>query len=100
MSVLLAAGEPVTDGELRDHMVTLLAVGQETTATQLAWFFERVLRCPDVLRAVTQAAACGDRQVLDAAINEAVRARPATMDLGRFTTEPWEAGGYQDPPAR
>jgi cytochrome P450 len=97
VSVLLAGGEPVTDSELRDHMVTLLAVGQETTATQLAWFFERVLRCPDALRAVTAAALGSDRQVLDAAINEAVRSRPTTMDLGRYTVEPWDADGYRIP---
>ncbi|HYQ64494.1 cytochrome P450 [Actinophytocola sp.] len=97
VSVLLAGGEPVTDAELRDHLVTLLAVGQETTATQLAWLFERVLRCPDALRAVTSAAHRGDRQVLDAAINEAVRSRPSTMDVGRIALEPWEAGGYRVP---
>jgi cytochrome P450 len=100
VSVLLAGAEPVTDAEVRDHLVTLLAVGQETTATQLAWFFERVLRCPDALRAVTAAARGGDpgdRQVLDAAVHEAVRARPTTLDVGRIALEPWHADGYRVP---
>ncbi len=97
VSVLLAGAEPMTDSELRDHLVTLLAVGQETTATQLAWFFERVLRCPDAVRAVTAAALGGDPQVLDAAINEVVRVRPTTMDLGRYAVEPWDADGYRIP---
>ncbi len=97
VSVLLDSGDGLTDAELRDHMVTLLAVGQETTATQLAWFFERVLRSPGALPAVTAAARGGDRQVLDAAINEAIRARPTTMDVGRIALEPWEADGYRVP---
>ncbi|MGB3442548.1 MAG: cytochrome P450 [Actinophytocola sp.] len=97
VSVLLSSGEPVTDAELRDHLVTLLAVGQETTATQLAWLFERLLRCPGALGAVTSATHRGDREVIDAAINEAVRARPTTMDVGRVALEPWEANGYRVP---
>lgn len=97
VSVLLAGPEPVSDSELRDHMVTLLAVGQETTGTQLAWLFERLLRCPDALRAVTDAVEGGDGKVLDSAINEAVRARPTTMDLGRVALGEWEADGHRIP---
>ncbi len=90
-------GVPMSDAELRDHMVTLLAVGQETTATQLAWFFERVLRAPGVLRRVEAAVRDEDGKVLDAAIHEAIRARPTTLDLGRVTVERWEAEGYSFP---
>ncbi|MFC5286524.1 cytochrome P450 [Actinokineospora guangxiensis] len=103
VSALLACPEPVSDAELRDHMVTLLAVGQETTATQLAWLFERLLRLPDALAAVTAAAREADRadqngrDVLDAAVHEAIRSRPTTMDLGRVAVEPWEADGFTVP---
>jgi cytochrome P450 len=31
------AGEPLTDGELRDELLTLLVAGHETTATALSW---------------------------------------------------------------
>ena len=95
---LLLADEEVTDQELRDHLVTVLAVGQETTATQLAWFFERVLRTPDTLKQVTAAVEAGDEKFLDAAIHECIRVRPTTLDIGRVTTEPWRAGGYTIPP--
>src|SRR5215213_9759508 len=44
---LLAAG--LDDAELRDHLVTLLAAGHETTAGSLAWAIERLARAPDVL---------------------------------------------------
>lgn len=94
----LLTGEPCTDQELRDHLVTLLAVGQETTATQLAWFFERVLRAPDALRRITAAIEEGDGKLLDAAIHESIRVRPSTLDLGRVSTRTWRLDGYEFPP--
>ncbi|MEV6908448.1 cytochrome P450 [Amycolatopsis sp. NPDC051071] len=100
LSVLLGRdqdSENITDTELRDHLVTLLAVGQETTATQLAWFFERVLRAPGALQRVTAAVDGEDRQVLDAAIHEAIRTRPTTLDIGRIAVRPWEYDGYLFP---
>ena len=43
-SLLLAArdedGDPLTDSELRDELMTLLVAGHETTATALAWTLE------------------------------------------------------------
>lgn len=98
LSVLLARqGEPVSDEELRDHLVTLLAVGQETTATQLAWFFERVLRTPGALDQVRTAALGADSKVLDAAIHEAIRLRPSTLDVGRIAIRPWACGAWTFP---
>ena len=104
LSLLLAKGRDnpsgnpsVTDQELRDHLVTLLAVGQETTATQLAWFFERVMRAPGALKHVDAAVLNEDWKVLDAAIHEAIRARPTTLDIGRIATKEWTADGYVFP---
>ena len=52
LSMLLCArdeeGEPMTDGELRDELLTLLVAGHETTATALAWAFELLMRNPGV----------------------------------------------------
>ena len=49
-SLLLAAryedGEPMSDQELRDELLTLVLAGHETTANSLAWAFERLLRTP------------------------------------------------------
>lgn len=101
MSLLLAKGQDnpeLTDQELRDHLVTLLAVGQETTATQLAWFFERVLRAPGALGKVEAAVADEDWKYLEAAIHEAIRSRPTTLDLGRRSVDWWEHDGYSFPP--
>lgn len=50
LSLLLQAtdedGEPMTDGEVRDELVTMVGAGHETTATALAWAMERLLRTP------------------------------------------------------
>ena len=42
-------GRAMSDVELRDELITLLEAGHETTATALAWTFERLLRTPAVL---------------------------------------------------
>ncbi len=48
LSMLLDArhedGSPMSDQELRDELMTLLVAGHETTATSLAWAFERLVR--------------------------------------------------------
>ena len=66
-SMLLLArdedGEPMTDQELRDELVTLLVAGHETTATGLAWAFELLLRNPRVLERLRAALADGRRRV-------------------------------------
>jgi hypothetical protein len=39
-------GEPLTDRELRDELLTLVLAGFETTANSLAWTWERLVRNP------------------------------------------------------
>ena len=55
LSMLLEArhedGSPMSDQELRDELMTLLVAGHETTASTLAWAFERLTREPAVLGA-------------------------------------------------
>src|ERR671932_353845 len=46
-------GEPMTDQEVRDELVTLLVAGHETTATALGWTLERLVRHPHVLERLT-----------------------------------------------
>ena len=57
LSMLLQArdedGESMSDGELRDQLVTLLLAGHETTATGLAWAFNHLYRRPDALERLT-----------------------------------------------
>nr|WP_307851886.1 cytochrome P450 [Williamsia sp. CHRR-6] len=42
-------GAPMTDSEISDQLLTLVAAGHETTANTLAWAVERITRHPDVL---------------------------------------------------
>ncbi len=102
------AGEPMTDRELRDELMTALAAGHETTATALAWAFERILSHPHVydrLRAELLAAggidAAPDKLAslpyLDAVIKEVLRLRPVVPVVGRELQKPMRIGGYDLP---
>jgi cytochrome P450 family 135 len=92
--LLTAAGDEMTDLELRDHMVTLLLAGHETTATALAWSFHELARHPDILRKAQQAADDGDDAYLEAVAKEAMRRRPVIQNVARKLTEPTEVAGY------
>jgi cytochrome P450 family 110 len=48
MSARTQEGEPLTDNELRDELMTLLAAGHETTATALTWAFYWIHKFPGV----------------------------------------------------
>src|SRR3954449_9750393 len=72
LSMLLQAvdedGEPMTDHELRDELVTLLVAGHETTATGLSWAFDLLLHNPRVLARAREGGAGGT--YLDAVVKE------------------------------
>ncbi|WP_232662907.1 cytochrome P450 [Pseudonocardia sp. TRM90224] len=84
----------MSDGELRDQLMTLLLAGHETTATGLAWTLERLVRHPDVLAKAVRAAQDDDVEYLDALVKEILRVRPVIMDVARKLTAPVEVGGY------
>jgi cytochrome P450 len=90
-------GNPMTDEELRDELVTLLEAGHETTATALAWAFERLARHPDALARLTEELAAGEEGYLDAVVKETLRVRPVLSDVLRVPTEPMTLGSYEVP---
>jgi cytochrome P450 family 135 len=98
-SLLLAArdedGEPLSDEELRDELMTLLVAGHETTATAMAWTLERITRHPEVLERLQ--ADPDDGEYLDAVIKETLRLRPVVPAVGRKLVEPMEFGGWMLP---
>jgi cytochrome P450 len=106
MTMLLAArdeaGQPMTDRELRDELVTLLVAGHETTASALSWGFEQLVRAPATLARVTNAAVADDTAYLEATVKEILRRRPVlpiaqprrikqAVEIGGHTYEPGPA---------
>jgi cytochrome P450 family 135 len=100
LSMLLEArdeeGQPLTDLELRDELMTLLLAGHETTATALSWTLERLVRHPAVVQRLLAERRGGDGSdpYLDATIKEALRLRPVVTAVGRYLTAPLEIGGH------
>ena len=101
LALLLAVededGEGLSDAELRDELVTLLMAGHETTATALAWAFERLVRHPAALARAREEAAAGDGAYLEAVIRETLRARPVVIDVARTLAARATLGGYDLP---
>jgi cytochrome P450 len=99
LSLLLRArhedGSPMSDAELRDELMTLLTAGHETTATGLAWAFERLLRTPRVLDRLT--ASLDDDDYVDAVVKETLRVRPVIVDVARKLTRDTEVAGWKLP---
>ncbi len=87
-------GTGLSDDELRDELVTLLTAGHETTATALAWTFERVLRHTFVRERLEDELAAGETAYLDAVVKEALRVRPVIPSVGRVLTAPFAVGGH------
>jgi cytochrome P450 len=90
-------GSPMTDREVRDELLTLLVAGHETTATALAWAVERLIRHPDKLARLGEEVTAGEKDYLDAVVNETLRLRPVISLVARRLTEPVEIGGYRLP---
>jgi cytochrome P450 family 135 len=102
LSLLLAArdeeGEPLTDHELRDELMSLVLAGHETTANSLAWTFERLLRTPPAYSRLREAVRSGNRagaqEYVEATIHEGMRNRPVIPMIARLVMRPWRFGDY------
>ncbi|WP_375766482.1 cytochrome P450 [Archangium gephyra] len=113
LSLLMQArdeqGQPMSDRELRDEAITLLAAGHETTATTLSWAFHFVLQHPEVeekLRAeLRQVAGTGPLspekvnrlEYLDATLKETLRLVPVAPAVGRVLQRPMKVGEWDVP---
>lgn len=90
-------GQPLSDLELRDELIALLEAGHETTATSLAWTFERLVRTPRVLERLLTELEGDDERYLDAVVKEALRVRPVVFAATRLLDAPVELGPYRVP---
>jgi len=114
LSMLLLArdeedGAGLTDRQVRDETMTLIAAGHETTANALAWTFYLLARNPgprdrllaelrDVLGGRPPAVDDLSRlPYLDWVVTESMRLYPPAWIVNRTAIEPFELGGYSFP---
>jgi cytochrome P450 len=104
LAMLLAArhenGEPMSEHEVRDELMTALVAGHETTASELAWAFAQLAREPVVVRRLTEELDAGeDDAYLTATVNEILRLRPVLPNAEpRLTMQPVRIGDWEYPP--
>ena len=102
-------GKPLSDVEIRDAVVTILAAGHDTTALSLAWAFEQIVPRPDVMARLYEEleTVCGrDKPApehmnalvyLDACIRESLRIRTIVPFVVRVLKAPVSIGGVAYP---
>jgi cytochrome P450 len=104
LSMLLEArhedGSPMSDDEMRDELMTMLAAGHETTASTLAWMLDTLAHHPHVAARLREEIESGDGDdYLTAVIQETMRRRPVLPNTEpRFVKKPIEIGGRTYPP--
>ena len=68
-------GHRLSDIDLRDDLVTLVAAGHETTATAMAWACDLLAHHPAVVARLRETLAADDRDYLKATVKELLRVR-------------------------
>src|ERR1700722_6171829 len=105
LSLLLEArdehGQPLSDPEIRDELMTLVLAGHETTANQLAWTLERLVRSPAAYARLRELVRNGPADEADAYVEatvyEGMRVRPVIPVIVRMVKRPWRLGDYGVP---
>ncbi|OBE97620.1 cytochrome P450 [Mycobacterium sp. 852002-10029_SCH5224772] len=95
-------GSAMSHKDIGDELLTLLAAGHETTASTLAWAFERISRHPDLLTALVEeadgAGEEGGAELRQATILEVQRARTVIDFAGRHVyPETYQLGEWLIP---
>jgi cytochrome P450 family 135 len=102
LSMLVGArfedGDPMSDAEVRDQLMTLLLAGHETTATGLAWTFDLLLRHPRVLERLVAEVDAGEEKYVRAVVAESLRLRPVVPLAGRKLSSELRVDGHVLPP--
>ena len=86
-------GRPPTDRHLRDQLVALLVGGHDSSASALAWAFERLARHPAVHARLRD----GDPAYLEAVVKESLRVRPSLTIAPRRLLAPVDIAGHEVP---
>ena len=94
-------GSSMSRQDISDELVALLSAGHETTASTLAWAFERLRRHPELAATLTSEADGDDNELRQATILEVQRARTVIDFAGRTVAAPeFELGEYRIPHGR
>ncbi|AFY43331.1 cytochrome P450 [Nostoc sp. PCC 7107] len=104
-----AEGQPMTDVELRDELMTLLVAGHETTATAIAWAMYWIHKLPQVKEKLIQELDSLEDEpdpntiyklpYLSAVCSETLRIYPVGMlTFPRRVKTPITVSGYELPP--
>lgn len=83
----------LSDEEMRDQLMTLVAAGHETTATAMAWSMLELARHPQIQERCVREIADGGSEYLDAVLKEALRLHPVVPMVMRELQEPATVGG-------
>lgn len=99
----------LTDGEIRDEVMTLLLAGHETTANALVWTWYLLSQSPEVASKVheevdrvwrastTASTSIADFPYVTRVVTESMRLYPPVWTIGRRSKEPCEIGGFAVP---
>lgn len=92
-------GRRLADDEIIDELLSLIAAGQDTTASTIAWSLDLLAHHPLVAEQVRVTLADGDRDYLRAVTQEVMRVRTVVpMTVLRRVSEPFPIGdGVVDP---
>ena len=91
-------GSPMSRREISDELLTLVGAGHETTASTLAWAFERLRRHPDIVAALAEEGEGDGNELRQATILEVQRARTVIDFAGRHVAAPmFELGEWRIP---
>jgi cytochrome P450 len=100
-------GNPMSDAQLRDEVMTLFLAGHETTAIALSWTCYLLAQHPEVEAGLVEElrTVLGDREpthddlprlrYTDMVIKESMRLYPAVWGIGRRAIADCEIGGYR-----
>jgi cytochrome P450 len=87
-------GEGLSDEQLRDELITLIAAGHETTATATAWGVELLVHNPAVMASARE----GDDFYMEALVKEILRIRsPIPITSARHVLDPFAIGPWTIP---